>query len=112
MKIIRYIIFVFAVTSFVVTHAINHVEQISEYVFPANIPNSPNEYTYMPDGLSYLSLGNDGKSVVKYDTKTGKEIEVVFDGGKSRENKLDQIDGFKLSADGSKMLIYCNKKMI
>lgn len=113
MKKIRYIVtFVFAITSFIVTHAINHVEQISEYVFPANIPNSPNEYTYMPDGLSYLSLGNDGKSIIKYDTKTGKEIEVVFDGEKSRENKLNRIDGFKLSADGSKMLIYCNKKMI
>ncbi len=109
----KYIIaFVFVLSMFATMQAVNHVEQISKYVFPANAPNAPKAYTYMHDGLSYLSLGNDGKSIIKYDTKTGNELEIVFDGEKSRENKLDEIDGFELSADGTKMLIYRDKKMI
>lgn len=113
MKEKKYVIaFVFVLCLFATIQAVNNVEHISKYVFPINVPNAPKSYTYLPDGLSYLSLGNNGKTIVKYDTKTGKELEVVFDGEKSRENKLDGIDGFELSADGSKMLIYRNKKMI
>lgn len=107
-----FIAFVFVLLVFATMQAVNHVDQISKYVFPANVPSAPQVYTYMPDGLSYLSIGDDGKSIVKYDTKTGNKLEIVFDGEKSRENKLDRIDGFNLSADGSKMLIYRDKKMI
>lgn len=113
MKNIRYIVaLLFAVLIIKSIHAVNHIEQISKYVYPANAPSAPNAYTYMPDGLSYLSLGNDGKTIIRYETTTGKELEIIFDGDKSRENKLDGIEGFELSADGSKILIYRDKKMI
>ena len=113
MRKLKYIISsVIIVSSVILMQAINHVEQIGKYVFPENTPNAPNPYVYMPDGLSYLSIGRDNKTIIKYDTKTGKELEIVFDGDKSRENRLDQLDGFELSIDGSKMLIYRNKKMI
>lgn len=113
MRKLKYIISsVIIVSSVISMQAINHVEQIGKYVFPENTPNAPNPYVYMPDGLSYLSIGRDNKTIIKYDTKTGKELEIVFDGDKSRENRLDQLDGFELSIDGSKMLIYRNKKMI
>ena len=113
MKNLRSIItLVLAISAIATMFGANHVEQIGKYVFPENTPNTPNKYIYMPDGLSYLSIGGDNKTIIKYETKTGKELEIVFDGSKSRENKLDQIDGFELSADGSKMLIFCDKKMI
>ncbi len=113
MKNLRSIItLVLAISAIATMLGANHVEQIGKYVFPENTPNTPNKYIYMPDGLSYLSIGGDNKTIIKYETKTGKELEIVFDGSKSRENKLDQIDGFELSADGSKMLIFCDKKMI
>lgn len=111
MRKLKYIISsVIIVSSVISMQAINHVEQIGKYVFPENTPNAPNPYVYMPDGLSYLSIGRDNKTIIKYDTKTGKELEIVFDGDKSRENRLDQLDGFELSIDGSKMLIYRNKR--
>jgi dipeptidyl-peptidase-4 len=66
----------------------------------------------MPDGLTYLTLNNNGKSIFKYDIKTGKEIETVIDVAKTRGAKIDAIEGFELSQDGSKLLVYTDKQMI
>ncbi len=96
----------------VAAQKVNHVNQIAKYVFPANSPQSPNDYTYMPDGLSYLSLSSDGKTIVKYETKTGNQLEVVFDVDKCRGSKIENIDGFKLSEDGTKLLLHNDITMI
>ena len=104
------------ITSILLTISIvaygNDVKSISKYVFPQNVPSSPVEYVYMPDGLTYLTLNNNGKSIVKYDIKTGKEIETVIDVAKTRGAKIDAIEGFELSQDGSKLLVYTDKQMI
>ena len=104
------------ITSILLTISIvaygNDVQSISKYVFPQNVPSSPVEYVYMPDGLTYLTLNNNGKSIVKYDIKTGKEIETVIDVAKTRGAKIDAIEGFELSQDGSKLLVYTDKQMI
>lgn len=104
------------ITSILLTISIvaygNDVKSISKYVFPQNVPSSPVEYVYMPDGLTYLTLNNSGKSIVKYDIKTGKEIETVIDVTKTRGAKIDAIEGFELSQDGSKLLVYTDKQMI
>lgn len=104
------------ITSILLTISIvaygNDVKSISKYVFPQNVPSSPVEYVYMPDGLTYLTLNNSGKSIVKYDIKTGKEIETVIDVAKTRGAKIDAIEGFELSQDGSKLLVYTDKQMI
>lgn len=104
------------ITSILLTISIvaygNDVKSISKYVFPQNVPSSPVEYVYMPDGLTYLTLNNNGKSIVKYDIKTGKEIETVIDVTKTRGAKIDAIEGFELSQDGSKLLVYTDKQMI
>lgn len=91
---------------------VNHVEQIAEYVSPHNAPDTPRNYVYMPDGLSYLTLSESGKSIVRHDTKTGEEIETLLDVSKCRGSKIDDITGFTVSKDGSKLLVYNDKKMI
>ncbi|MBQ9073779.1 MAG: hypothetical protein IJY30_04910, partial [Muribaculaceae bacterium] len=74
----------------VYAQGVNHASQLEKYVYPNNIPASPNAYTYMPDGQTFLSLSNDGKTIIKYDLKTGNEIETVLDVNKTRENKISK----------------------
>ena len=95
---------IFPVSSF----ANNVVTEIAQYVSPLNIPSSPKAFTYMPDGTSYLSLSNDGRSIIKYDLLTGNEIETVINIDKCRGEKIGSIAGFQLSSDTIKMLIYNN----
>ena len=71
---------IFPVSSF----ANNVVTEIAQYVSPLNNPSSPKAFTDMPDGTSYLSLSNDGRSIIKYDLLTGKEIETVINIDKCR----------------------------
>lgn len=88
------------------------VTEIAPYVYPANAPASVVDFAYMPDGLSYLAANADNTLIKRHDTKTGAEIEVVFDASKTRESKIDRFESFTLSPDGSKLLIMTNRQMI
>jgi len=111
MKLYRTIISYICLTA-IFTVAANEVKSIAKYVFPQNLASAPSEWVYLPDGLSYLSLSNDGKQIAKYDIKTGRELEVVIDVNKTRGCKIDAIEGFELSDDATKMLVYTDKQMI
>lgn len=78
---------------------------MAPYIYPANSPKSVN-LRYMPDGLSYLKISSDHKSIVKYDVKTGKEIAKILDVTHTRETTIGRVGGFILSQDGSKLLVY------
>lgn len=88
------------------------VDVVAPYVNPANVTKGPGSYVFMPDGNTYLKLSSDHKSVVSYDTKTGKELATVLDLGDTRETQLKDIEGFSLSADGSMMLVWRNSNSI
>lgn len=82
------------------------VDDVAKYVYPANIVKGAGSFTYMPDGLTYLMLTDNGTCVRSYDTATGKETGVVLDLGDTRETKIPSIEGFSLSPDGSMMLVW------
>lgn len=85
---------------------------IARYVGADSRPDGIAEYTYTPDGTAMVQLTPDGRRVVKCDIKTGKETETLLDLGHTRENTLEAIDGFTISPDGSKIMVYRNKKMV
>lgn len=111
MNIYRKITLILYVLAIAVASA-NDVSSISKYVFPQNVANAPAECVYMPDGLTYLCLSNDGKLIEKFDIKTGEQVETVLDISKTRGCKIDYIEGFKLSDNGLKILVYTDKEMI
>ncbi len=88
------------------------VSSISEFVYPGNQPASPERMVFMPDGLSYLMLSQDGRTITSYDTRTGKQLATVFDASHTRENSMPSVESFSVSPDGSRLLLYTGKSPV
>lgn len=87
--------------------------EIAPYVYPMNAPASPPSFTYATDaGGGYLLLSDDGHTIDRYDIRTGKKIETVFDVNNTREVTLPAIEGFRFSPDGSKILVYTDREPV
>jgi len=91
--------------------AATDADDIAGYVYPANRPESV-ELHFMPDGLSYLDISPDGKTITAHDVRTGKVTSTVLDVNTTRESRIDAIEGFSLSPDGSKLLVYAESTAI
>ncbi len=66
---------------------------------------SMSKLTPMADGETYARISDDKTKVVKYSFKTGKQEAVLFDVATVRGAKIDKVDGYIMSPDGTKMLI-------
>ena len=60
----------------------------------------------------YARISDDGKKVVEYSFKTGKQTRVLFDVDNTLGKKLDGFEGYILSPDGTRMLIQTKKQSI
>lgn len=66
----------------------------------------------LADGETYARISPDGKQIVKYSFKTGKQVGVVFDAATVRGPKIDKVDGYIVSPDGRNILIQTNTEYI
>lgn len=66
----------------------------------------------MPDGETYTQLSDDGRRIVQYSFKTGKEVAVLFDVATTKGSQLDAIDDYMMSPDGSRLLVQTNTQRI
>ena len=66
----------------------------------------------MLDGEHYTQISRDGKKIVKYSFKTGKEVATVFDVETARNHTLRSFDDYIMSPDESKILIQTETKPI
>ena len=64
------------------------------------------------DGETYAQLSNDGRRIVQYSFKTGKEIATLFDVATVKGDNLDNIDGYIMSPDGKRILIQTKTQRI
>ena len=107
MKTLKYILTLVLLQSVgLLSASVVDIEELSEYVYPKNSYNRFDGYIFSNDGESYFKLAEDGKAIVQYETKSGSEIGVVFDITNTRENSIDYIEGFSMSPDGSKILVF------
>lgn len=53
----------------------------------------------------YAQISQDGKQVVQYSFKTGKQTAVLFDVANTQGERIDRFDGYIMSPDGRRMLI-------
>ena len=66
----------------------------------------------LSDGESYTQISSDGKQIVKYSFKTGKQSGVLFDVNTARGSKIERVNGYVMSPDGRHMLIQTKTKSI
>jgi len=60
----------------------------------------------------YASISKDGKQIIEYSFKTGKQTAVLFDVNNTMGEKIDKFDGYILSPKGDKMLIRTNTEHV
>ena len=68
--------------------------------------------TPLTDGESYAQISKDGKQIVKYSFRTGKQTEMLFDANTARGPKVESIDGYIMSPTGRRILIQTATKKI
>lgn len=66
----------------------------------------------MSDGDCYAMISKDGKRIIKYSYKTGKQVSVLFDVNNTVGEKIDKLENYIMSPDGKKMLVQTNSKKI
>ena len=64
------------------------------------------------DGESYAQISADGKQIVQYSFKTGKQTGVLFDVSTARGANIGRVEGYVMSPDGKRMLIQTNTSRI
>lgn len=80
--------------------------EMSKYVYPANRAERPASFTYAADGESYYLLSEDSRRIEHFDTRSGELIDTLFNVARTREAVIPVIEGFTLSADASKVLVW------
>ncbi len=59
----------------------------------------------LADGENFARVSEDGKSIIKYSFKTGNKAGTLFDANTARGVKVEHIDDYIVSPDGSRLLI-------
>ncbi len=60
----------------------------------------------------YICVSDDGKQILKCAFKDGKQTAVLFDVDNTMGAKISSFDGYVMSEDGQKMLVYTNSERI
>lgn len=66
----------------------------------------------LSDGETYAQISDDGKRIVAYSFKTGKQVGVLFDATTARGPQVTHVDGYIVSPDGKRLLIQTETKSI
>ncbi|MBR5747215.1 MAG: S9 family peptidase [Prevotella sp.] len=66
----------------------------------------------LADGETYAQISADGKRIVTYSFKTGKQVGVLFDATTARGASIARVQGYIVSPDGRRLLIQTNTKPI
>ncbi len=75
-------------------------------------PSALEEMVSEQDGQTYLMMSADGREVIRYDYKTGKQVAVVMSNANLRNCDVKSWDGFILSPNGKLLLLYTNVQNI
>lgn len=107
----RSLVLTLAASVTVAAHAMLSAE---DYCDPKlNTPNSIKEMTPLNDGVSFAAISDDGTAIEVYSYKTGEKTSTLFsiDGVKG-DVRIDSFDGYQLSANEKKILLWNNPTKI
>ena len=66
----------------------------------------------MADGETYAQISDDGKKIVTYAFRTGKQVGTLFDAATARGPQVRRVEGYIMSPDGTRLLIQTDTKSI
>lgn len=66
----------------------------------------------LSDGESYAQISIDGKQIVKYSFRTGKQSGVLFDAATAHGASVNRVEGYIMSPDGKHILIQTQTQRI
>lgn len=76
-------------------------------------PASVKTMTPLPDGETYAAVSDDGKAIEIFSYKTGKKTGELFNVATVKgEVKISDFDGYKISDNGRKILLWNDTKLI
>ncbi len=64
------------------------------------------------DGMSYYQMNDDRTAVIKFSYQTGKAVDTLFNTHKARECTFDMFEGFLVSPDENRVLVYRDREQI
>ena len=73
---------------------------------------SMTEVCPVADGETYAQISDDGKRIVTYSFKTGKQVGTLFDAATARGAQIQRVQGYIVSPDGRRLLIQTKTKPI
>jgi len=82
------------------------IKEYNDFLAPNSMIRRPASMTYEANGETYLKMNSDRTKVIRYEIKSGKELETVFDSSHTRETSINRFTGFIISPEGSRLLIY------
>lgn len=68
--------------------------------------------TSSADGESYFQADKESKMIIKYSYKTGLPVDTIFDVRKARESTIESFQGFLISPDEKRLLVYTDHEPI
>ncbi len=73
---------------------------------------APSKVISTNDGENYTQLSDDGKIITLYSYKKGAEEKVLFDASKTKNMKVESIEGYFFSPDEKKIMVYTNSEQL
>ncbi len=99
----------FALISVTAVAAPLNLRDITDNVYKGK---SAGEITPLKDGKHYVAMSDDNTRIEKYAYTTGKVVETLFDVNTARECTIKSFEGYALSDDETRLLIYTNSEPV
>ncbi len=75
-------------------------------------PEIPYGWQSMNDGTSYACLSKDGKLLLRYDYKSGQLLDTLLNVEKTRNVRIERMEGFEFNPGESMILVWKNRKPV
>ncbi len=75
-------------------------------------PHGVRQMESSADGMHYYQMNTENTAVIKYDYATGKAVDTLFDARTARNINFDTIQGFLVSSDENRVIVYREREQI
>ena len=108
MKKIWFLVVLF-ITSFSITAQQYGLQEIVNGVFSSKVVKP---VVSSADGMHYYQMNDKSNAVIKFEYATGNVVDTLFSTQKARQSTFDSFQGFLVSPDEFRVIVYTDKEQI